>query len=995
MIFLLLFSFLCQSSQSNSDVIMPNSASAYTQKFYKNFNIAEHLVLKGDNEGAWQLFKECLYISQRGGLKREELEANLKNGIIAWNLGQLKESEIFYKNAYAIAKILGMPNKEKECLGPISIYRYYQEGKDLRSSGQYDKSIQSFNKAIELARQINSPGHELKCQRQMSICYWELNSFDEFHELNQKALSLAQQIKNRYDEGICLNNIGLYYWKIDNYSTALKYFENALEIAQKIHNVQSENECLNNIGIIYKEIGDYDKALSYLTKALSIDKQSFGNNYISIDLNNIGTTYRKKGLINNNKSDFHEALIYFNKSLEIIKNTNDRKSMIHIYNNIGTVYADLEDYSNALEFYKHGLSLANLINDSEGTSLLLNNIGIVYSNLGDYAESTKYFQKAIDLALGIKAGQILWEAFLEAGNSYKKQAHFSEALKYYKNSIEIIENTRSSLEIEELKASYLGTDKRIEAYYNLIDLLVRLHQSQHQKNNYDEEAFNYLEKAKARAFLDNLEVSEVSISQGISQELINRERQLNNEITKLYKKLMIPQLTSKQKQEINEQLLSLEEDYDKLKREIRTSSPAYANLKYPEIVSLKEVQEKLLDENSAFYEYSIGNENSYCFVISKNRLKIFPISPRKELQPKVAAHIKSISDKDNHSFKLGYELYNEIIRPGLSPNIKRIIIIPDDILYYLPFEALLDEKNGRWLIQDFSISYAPSISSFREILCRHENQKKRNKKDILAFGDPLYDNQESLDNLIEWTSSADSLKAATSFKFQRLYYSSIETNNIASLFNKKRRDIFRGEMASEQTLKSIKLDDYRIIHFSVHSFIDDQKPARSSIVLSLNKDSHEDGFVQTREVYNLKMNADLVSLSACQTGLGQYIRGEGIEGLNRAFFYAGASSVLMSLWSINDQASAELIKRFYFHVLSSDSIIIALQKAKLEMISSKTLSHPYFWAGFVITGDSEKVLFPNNKTIWVLIGSSFCLAAIVIFGLRNFTRKRFYLVNQD
>jgi len=227
--------------------------------------------------------------------------------------------------------------------------------------------------------------------------------------------------------------------------------------------------------------------------------------------------------------------------------------------------------------------------------------------------------------------------------------------------------------------------------------------------------------------------------------------------------------------------------------------------------------------------------------------------------------------------------------------------------------------------------------------------------------------------------------SSSTFNLSRLKYSSFEIQKIASLFNKTKIKYFERNKASEEQLKAMNLTDYKIIHFATHSLIDDKQPARSSIVLSLDKDPQEDGFLQMREVYNLKLNADLVVLSACQTGLGQFIKGEGIEGINRAFFYAGASTVLMSLWSVNDQASAQLMERFYYHLHAGKSITKALQAAKLEMISSKILSHPYYWAGFIVSGDADRVIFPKTLILWLFGGFSLILGlGVVVLIIRKF-----------
>jgi len=257
--------------------------------------------------------------------------------------------------------------------------------------------------------------------------------------------------------------------------------------------------------------------------------------------------------------------------------------------------------------------------------------------------------------------------------------------------------------------------------------------------------------------------------------------------------------------------------------------------------------------------------------------------------------------------------------------------------------------------------------------------------DILAFGDPFFGPWEAGDNGNDIFQDFYSSKA---FNFFRLKYSGFEIDRISSLFKKGKRRVFRREEASKEQLLKHSLEDYKIIHFATHSIIDDKIPARSSIVLSLDNDPTEDGFLQMREIYNLKLNSDLVTLSSCQTGLGEFIKGEGIEGINRAFFYAGTSSVLMSLWSVNDQASYQLMERFYFYLRSSESIMNALRKAKLEMIDSDALSHPYYWAGFIVSGKADEIIFRRSINKWLFFGISILLVAGAILAATKSFRKK-------
>ncbi len=742
-----------------------------------------------------------------------------------------------------------------------------------------------------------------------------------------------------------------------------------------------------NIGGIWSDLGNYEKSLEYLKQALEIDKILSDKSSIAKDLNNIGIALRLKGLLNENKKDLYEAEEIFQQALVIAKAEADNTVTIQVLNNLGSIYADLDQLAHALGCYKSAASIAEKGNDFSYLGMVYNNIGIVYSNLGNFEESTKYYEKALSLDSMFKNGTFIWETFYELGNARKKQNDYAGALHNYKNAIASIESIRSRIAIEDLKASYLGTDKRIEVYQNLIDLLVTLHRTDPAKG-YDKEAFNYLERGKARAFLDSLEVAEVDVSQGISPILANREKEAMRHISKAYSKLLAAAVSPEDNKIISGQIKSLEDQLDLLKREIRTASPAYADLRYPEVITYDEVRKELLAPHEAYFAYSLGKEASYAFVVFHDGLRIFKLPPRKVIQQQVIAYRKAISDRQNKDFHVGQELYQELVSLGIEPGIKNIVFIPDDILNLLPFETLLtNHEPCSWLIREFQVGYVPSFSSLR-ILRQRQQNGARPHKDLLAIGDAEYNMGQGGSTDVPALDILYGSASLPGVSLSPLKYSAAEIESISKLFPASKVTVLEKQDATERWLKSNPLTDYRIIHFATHSLIDDKKPSRSAILLSFNEDKAGEGLLQARDIYNLKMNAELVTLSACQTGLGQYIRGEGIEGLSRAFFYAGASSVLTSLWAVNDQATSLLMEGFYRHLRGSESLMGALQNAKLEMIGSRRLSHPFYWAGFVINGKADSGVYSSGLNLLMILVGAFGISMIIAMFVVSPWRKK-------
>jgi CHAT domain-containing protein len=915
-----------------------------------------------------------------------ELQCYKELGILNWNAGKLSDSEANFKKGLTLAKALNDRANSLFITGSLKIYELYQNGKRLRAEGNYIAALDCFKEAIKYSNELESIDHLIKCQRLESLVYWDLGNLIEFFNLNNISFQLAHHTKNKREESNCLNNMGIYFIRTEDYSKAIRYCEQAYTIAQQTENIQSVSDSLSNLGVIYQELGDYDKALDCVNRSLAIDNKLADANQISADYINRGTILRKRGLLKNSHEDLDMALSSFLSCLSLTKGKESIRLEIAIFNNIGSIYSDQEQYSQAIDNFGRAYELSEKIEDNEKKSRILNNLGIVYYKLGDFSESSKFFKRAISLAQEDHDSQILWELLLESANTYSRQGKYQDALLSYKESISIIENIRSSINLEDLKARYLGTDKRIEAYQNLIGLLVKLHQL-NPSRCYDQEAFNYLERAKARAFLDSLEISKIDISQGINPLQANREKELMRDLSRAYNKLQVSGLSPGDKEEITNQIKALEDELESLKREIRMSSPAYADLRYPEVITYGEIQKQLVTRGIAFFAYSIGKEASYAFVISSHGLKIFNLPPKEVLQKQVIEYRKAISDRQNQDFRLGTTLFQELIEPGLEPGLNKIMIVPDDILNLLPFEALLTKADpNSWLIQKYMIGYVPSLSSLRILKQRYHAGRKPHQ-DLLAIGDILYRTNGGGVEEGPASGSVIDLGSAEGVKVSRLNYSALEIQNIAHLFKPSQVTVLEKEEASERWLKSHSLTDYRIIHFATHSLVDDKKPARSAILLSYNPSQGEDGLLQAREIYNLKLNADLVTLSACQTGLGQFIRGEGIEGLSRAFFYAGTSSILMSLWAVNDQATFHLMERFYRHLQRGESLAASLRDAKLEMIHSTVLSHPFYWAGFVIDGKTDSRIYSGSFNLMILV-AIFGLSIAVLLGVAVLRHRR-------
>lgn len=584
-------------------------------------------------------------------------------------------------------------------------------------------------------------------------------------------------------------------------------------------------------------------------------------------------------------------------------------------------------------------------------------MGILYYDLGKYEESAKYYEKAIDLAHKIEAGQVLWEAYSGIGQCYEKKDEFSLALASYKKAIDIIDHTRSQLYFETHKVGFVRD--KFKVYEFLIDLLYRL-SSKSSSAYFMKEIFNAVEKAKARAFLECLQEAKVDIRSNLDPALKEKEGRISNRISFLILELAKSDISSKRREELSEKLGQAEEQYMRLFAQIRDEIPEVANLVYPEPCRLEQVQQQLLDEKTALIEYFLGEHKSFMFFITKNNFDLYRLPSRGEIENSIRAYLKVLSNPPKEKFSealASRRLFKELLLPleKISSAYENLIIVPDGTLYYLPFETLILESQNQssendYLVNRYKISYAPSSSAL--LFLSRQRSSPKAQKSLLAFGNPVYFLSHSSKNKRNETYEEvlEQLYLNQGFDFSPLPYSKREIQAISNHFKKDKVDIYLEDKANEEIIKKAPLKDYQIIHFACHGFLDGNVPFRSALVLSLGKNKEEDGFLQVREIYNLRLNADLVVLSACQTGKGGLERTEGILGLPRVFFYAGAKSVLLTLWRISDRATAKFMNYFYQSLSKGNDKAQALRLAKIKMINSN-FSHPYYWAAFILNGD--------------------------------------------
>ncbi|MFH1991918.1 MAG: CHAT domain-containing tetratricopeptide repeat protein [Pseudomonadota bacterium] len=787
--------------------------------------------------------------------------------------------------------------------------------------------------------------------------------------------------------------IGNAYLEKNEYDKALDYFNRSLSAA-KI-NGYNHGIVLATVGIAncYKKIGDTDKAIEVLAASPKKNPNT-GSDYPLVALN-MGENLAQKG-------DLSQALEIFNKLLSSINSDKDDKLKQSVYSSLGTTLFGLSRYEEAIANYQHALDLARKRYTTADVVDLLNNIGFCLVSLKKYDDATMVFKEGLGLlaVMDLYYPEKQMYANYGLGLLNEEQNRNTQALLYYNTAIRFIEDLRGNLSSTEFRSFFLAN--KIAAYEHAIDILLtvgsqilddgRLNEMFHKAGLSPAElAFFYTESTKARSFLELLSKTKTgTLADRIPKELAEQEKKLLNTIASIQaagggQSKSQKELLKKSKRELDELIVKLRKDY-----------PDYASIRYPEPVKAGDIP---LRSNEVLLAYKVNPGKTYLWIIEKGKdTSAIEIDvSREELIQRVGEFRGFMENPDSleaYDPEKGQTLGRLLLGEALSriDPAKNIIITPDGVLNILPFEALIVGKTSntvQYLGEKYKISYYPSASVMATMRRFKESPKSSNP--LFALGDPVYDDSDLRYSLKKSgniaLAAADktpglNLRSAlvrSGFSLPRLPETRDEVLRIGELFGYKTNDpnIKLDMDATKSELLKSNLGNYRFIHFATHGILSGDIPYILEPALVLTQPGNrnpEDGFLKMSEILELKLNADAVVLSACKTALGKEIAGEGVVGLSRAFMLAGSKSVIVSLWSVESNSTAVLMKSFYSHLKPGRSKEEALRLAKQELKNQSLISddlsrgvkivgrdkktqtstaHPFFWAPFILIGEWE------------------------------------------
>jgi len=943
------------------------------------------------------------------------------------NLAEKQKAFDFSNRAVSLAETAVRDASDEKRSNALKVQAWALDtlGQANSQFGDRKKASEIFTQALSIRRQANDRPGTIVELNNLAIVYQSMGEPRKALEFLTEIKELLKGMDDRAKEASILNNLCVIHQNIAEYTKALEFCNQALSIRRELNDELGTGPTLNSLGNAYGAMGQYERALDFYTRSQAVYAKNGNINSEAIEFNNLGWLYASLG-------DYEKAIEFYNRALEIFRKQGDQFRQGNTLANIAANYLDVGDYKKALEINLEALKLRIASSNIEGEAVTYNNIASCYSHLGEKQKALEYYKRSIDIHRTRNPRQFasslrnIGGVYRELGENQKATECLNEALEitrrigdpsgeagalsllaqveraqgklvdakgHIEAALASVESLRVSLKDRKLRTSFFASVSKYHEVY--IDVLMQLHK-QNPAGGFDVAALKASENARARSLLESLMEAGTEIGQGVDPALVARERtlrQLISDKAEVQLRLLSGNHTEEQATSMSKEIDVLTTEYDQVQTQIRQSSPRYTALAQPVSLSLQEIQSHLLDQDTVLLEYALGGDRSYAFLVSSTSLKTFELPKRDDVEKAsrsvydlVTASDRVVSnesleqrnkrlDQADSDYPASAAVLSRMLLGPLASELKskRLLIVGEGILQYVPFGALPDPSNQKVsgsdqtpppLIANHEIINLPSASVLG-VLRRETKDRPRATKTIAVFADPVFGAQDSRIGSISKPQPFDNSEQAGDVRrsaeesglndFPRLRFSRQEADQIMRLVPRTNSLEALDFAANKKSATSADLKQYRIVHFATHSLINSRHPDLSGIVLSLVDQEGKplNGFLRLYDIYNMNLSAELVVLSACQTALGKDIKGEGLVGLTRAFMYAGASRIVASLWRTEDRATAVLMNRFYESMLAGNGIspAAALRKAQLSLWQTKRWRQPRYWAAFTLQGE--------------------------------------------
>ena len=819
-----------------------------------------------------------------------------------------------------------------------------------------------------------------------------------------------------YSKGRIFKDLGDYRKAEQNYLIALQIFESLKISATTDYNFNNGIIHINNsLGVLHYELKEYDLALEYFQKCAELS-QLYYIEFLPVTYENIADSYRKS-------NKYKEAEKYFNLAIKhhLKGKEKDFKYLLaNVYSSYSQLCIETGQYNKALDLLEkaYKIYIKHWGTNHPHTSGCLVNFGRYYEATGNIDSALIYYQKSIicltedfndpDIYINPGIDKVISslhmittlkhkaQAFSKCYNQTNRIKDLEASLNTHNTAIQLVDKIRMGYQTQESKLFLSENEK--STYMDAIYTAYVLWQITGEKR-YMHQAFEYAEKSKSAVLLGALRNTEAKNYAGIPDTLLQKETELMREIA-LYKEIVYEEKRNESPdagriKNLEESIFELTGEYDKLIDLYEDSFPKYYSLKYNSKIADIEILRQKLKNNQAIVEYAISETSLFIFLLEKTGMNIFyqPLDSTFHRSLNIIINMlhkfdfsKSSIDDFLRYVKHSNYLYDCLVKPVEDfTESKKLIIVPDELLSFLPFESLLINNNNisrknyrdlNYMINKFIVSYTLSSTLyFREITPVNTRRIKK----LSAFA-PSYENTINTDEILTMARTRQQYR-------KELYPIAGVKDEVYNISKIVESDIFEGYQATERIFKDTA-KYYDILHLSMHTIIDNINPMFSKLAFTQDNDSMEDGLLNTYEIYNMVLNARLAVLSSCSSGEGILQKGEGVMSLSRAFMYAGCPSIIMTLWVIEDKSGVKLMTEFYKELAKGRSKDEALRNAKLKFIKEENLTraHPFYWSAYICVGN-PKPLFIAGKNLYIIVASVIIIVTI-LFIIKKILHKK-------
>jgi CHAT domain-containing protein len=880
------------------------------------------------------------------------------------------------------------------------VIRVMIEGMQLVAEGSpasLTKAIEKFEAARPALRSLNLPAGEAAMLTMIGFAYTQLEQNEKALEKYTESLPLYRAANEKKGEATTLIHLGALHNTLGNLQKALDCLGQALLLFRAVGDREGEALALATLGSLRIFLGKPEESLDYFNKAREMFRAAGSREAEAMALTAVAPLY--------NAADQPEkARESLEQALSLCRAIGYRRGEIMALLMLGLLDTFERDMPKALKDFEQALPLTRAERDRLGEGAALHGLCLSHVSSRDYQKGLEYCAQAQAVLRSIGDRQTEAMTLKQIAIGERDRGNLAAAQTAIESAIANIESLRTNVVNPELRLTFFAGSQDYYEFY--IDLLMRLHK-QHPNDGYGGKALQATERAHARSLLDTLKEANADIRQGVDATLLQREREtqrrLNARAQAQMELLLAPHLEA-QATAIADEIETLVKDLQQVETEIRQTSPHYAALMQPQPLTLKEIQTQVLDQDTVLLEYSLGEERSYLWVVTSSSITGYELAKRDEIET-AAGNFYNLLNARNKDVKgetskqreiriakadseipaAGESLSRMVLAPAARQlGTKRLMIVADGALHFVPFAALPIASGGatitpRPLIANHEIVNVPSASTLSVVRGEVAGRPPA-ARSVVALADPVFMKDDERVKKLEISNSETRprsvrqarvrgenaldrqlVKAAqdTGVVTEAMYVPRLpgtrqEAEQIVAMVSATESRLAVDFAASRETATNAELGQYRYVHFSTHGLLNSVHPELSGVVFSLVNERGEaqDGFLRAHEIFNLKLPAEVVVLSACQTGIGKEIRGEGLVSLTRGFMHAGAPRVVVSLWDVSDRGTTELMVRFYEGMLKQGMRpAAALRAAQVSLMNDKRWTSPYYWASFTLQGE--------------------------------------------